>query len=125
MNLICLLLGHRWRWVRCTRCSAWRSIKSTDATKPTHRVHMLKIWPQYHDAVDAGEKLFELRKADRDYSVGDHLILCGWHPMAQKYTGRRTTCLITYVLPGGQFGLAPDHVILGIRPLHRTSTAVA
>lgn len=126
MNLLCYIIGHRWRWMRCERCDAWRVTPSTVATpKPTQRVHTLKIWPQYYAAVSDGSKPFELRRADREYSVGDHAILAEWDPMVPAYTGRRTTALITYILPGGQWGLAADHVILGIRPLHSTGgTAV-
>lgn len=126
MSLLCLLLGHRWRWVRCTRCGAWRHQPATIAqVQATRQVHVLKCWPQFLEAVDSGVKPFELRRNDRPYRVGDHIILRGWDPMRQAYTGKRTTVLITYVLPGGQFGLADDHCILGIRPLHRTSTSTA
>lgn len=122
MNPACLLLGHRWRWMRCERCGEWRTAPSAvGMPPPTLRVHALKIWPEYYRAVAAGLKTFELRKADRPYQVGDHLILCCWDPMEQRYTGPRTTCQVTYVLPGGNgFGLAEGWCILGIKPLHST-----
>lgn len=126
MNLLCLAFGHRWRWMRCERCGTWRTAPSAVAMpKPTRRVHQLKVWPQYYSAVAVGAKTFEVRKADRDYGVGDHLILCAWEPMHQRYTGQRTTCIITYVLPGGQFGIEAGYCILGIKPLHSTKAAGA
>ena len=38
-------------------------------------VHELKILPEYFEAVDSLHKQFELRKNDRDYKVGDFLLL--------------------------------------------------
>lgn len=122
MNLACLLFGHRWRWMRCDRCGTWRTVPSAVAMpKPTARVHAVKCWPQYYKAVATGDKTFEVRKADRNYRVGDHIILCCWDPLQQCYTGPRTTCQITYVLAGGSFGLAEGWCILGIKPLHSTN----
>lgn len=121
MNIACLLFGHRWRWMRCERCDAWRTAPSAVAMpKPTRQVHALKCWPAYYHAVAAGEKTFELRKADRPYQVGDHLILSAWDPAEQRYLGPRTTCQITYVLHGGTFGLAEGWCVLAIKPLHST-----
>ncbi|HQY04139.1 MAG: DUF3850 domain-containing protein [Flavobacteriales bacterium] len=88
---------------------------------PTRRVHALKCWPEYYAAVASGAKTFEVRKHDHAFAVGDHLILSSWHPLEQRYLGPRTTCLITYVLAGGSFGIAPDYCVLGIKPLHSTS----
>ena len=38
-------------------------------------VHDLKILPQYFQSVSSGEKTFEIRFNDRQFSVGDTLIL--------------------------------------------------
>ena len=37
--------------------------------------HDLKIWPEFFDAVASGAKPFDLRKNDRNYHVGDTLLL--------------------------------------------------
>ena len=37
------------------------------------KTHELKIFPRWFDDVKSGKKRFELRKADRDYEVGDSL----------------------------------------------------
>lgn len=42
------------------------------------KIHELKILPEYFDAVISGRKRFEIRKNDRDYKVGDQLILKEW-----------------------------------------------
>lgn len=85
--------------------------------------HELKILPKYFDVVRRGEKPFEVRKNDRTFAVGDTLILHEFGtqtlgnvpPKLGIYTGRRTEKIVTYIMPGGQWGVAADHVVLGIR----------
>lgn len=66
--------------------------------------HELKVWPEFFGALERGEKLFELRKDDRDFEVGDWLKLREWKPAdianAQPagYTGARVLRQIAYVL---------------------------
>ncbi len=38
-------------------------------------IHELKTWSAYFNEVFMGHKTFEVRKADRDFKVGDKLIL--------------------------------------------------
>lgn len=42
--------------------------------------HVLKVWPDPYWATHSGEKTAEFRKDDRDYQVGDTLILQPWSP---------------------------------------------
>ena len=75
--------------------------------------HNLKILPKYFEAVKSGEKTFELRKADRDYKVGDWLHLREWNG---EYTGRYCYRKIKYIYKGtGEYGLAEGYWILGIK----------
>lgn len=107
--------------MRCMRCDAWRTAPNAiGAPKPTKRVHSLKVWPKYYAAVAAGEMTFVVLENARGYRAGDHIILEEWHQADQKYTGRRTTTLITFILPGGQHGIAEGYAVLAIRPLHST-----
>jgi hypothetical protein len=88
--------------------------------KTTKRCHMLKSWPEYFDAVQRGEKTFEVRRADRDFRVGDVLCLQRWEPDREDYTRDGSgypateTVRVSYVLPGGQFGIEPGFVVMGV-----------
>lgn len=42
--------------------------------------HELKIHPQFLSRIASGQKTFEIRKNDRDYQVGDTLILMEYDP---------------------------------------------
>ena len=75
--------------------------------------HELKILPQWFNDVESGKKTFELRENDREYKVGDKLMLREWD--GEKFTGRQTTRLISYIYHGdGSFGLSEGYCILGI-----------
>lgn len=39
------------------------------------RIHELKCYSEYFSRIQSGQKTFEIRKNDRDYQVGDILIL--------------------------------------------------
>ena len=65
--------------------------------------------------------MFEIRKNDRDYQLGDFLYLQEYDPGSRRYTGREQTAEVTYVLQGGQFGIEEGYVIMGIKRLQRAS----
>jgi hypothetical protein len=75
--------------------------------------HQLKAWPKYFSAVARGEKPFEVRKNDREFAVGDRLILQEFRP-GFGFTGAECVRDVTYVLPGGQFGLSEGFVVMGL-----------
>jgi hypothetical protein len=80
-----------------------------------NQTHALKVWPQFWDDLEAERKTFEIRRDDRGgFHVGDILFLYEWDPVTEKYTGRQTSRVITYVLTGGQFGLAEGYVAMAI-----------
>ena len=87
------------------------------------KIHVLKTWPVYFDAVQKGEKTFEIRKDDRNFEVGDTIHLKEYrdygYPMVATvgYSGREMKRVITYIMRGGQFGLEEGYVILGIKKL--------
>lgn len=85
-------------------------------------IHQVKCWPAYFQRVVSGEKPFEIRRDDRGYQRGDILLLAEWDPEgspmgAGRYTGAEHRAEITWILTGGQFGLEPGYVAMGLRPL--------
>lgn len=83
------------------------------------RFHELKVWPEFYEAIREGVKTFEIRKDDRGFRIGDELYLREWCPKKQNYTGARSRRWITYILKGGQFGLEPGYVALGLSLKHK------
>lgn len=47
-----------------------------------------KIWPEFFEKIQSGEKKFELRLADFDLNEGDILVLKEWDPEKEEFTGR-------------------------------------
>lgn len=60
-------------------------------------VHQLKTWPSFFAAVWDGSKQFELRKKDRDYKVGDLLVLREYDPDTHAYSGRSVVAEISFL----------------------------
>lgn len=77
--------------------------------------HVLKTWPEYFEAVRRGQKTFEGRKNDRNFQVGDTVILHKTNEDGTQYTyiGKDGKPCIEYdlrfeigfILHGGQFGI--------------------
>lgn len=81
--------------------------------------HRLKTWIEYYQRVCQGDKTFEVRKNDRDFQVGDTLILEEWDQRNEGPTGHATSFEITYLLPGGQFGIEAGFCVMGIKGVGR------
>ena len=75
--------------------------------------HVLKIYPKYFDDILEGNKNFEIRKNDRDFRVGDYIILREWDNI--HYSGRQIRAKITYMLDDKFIGLADGYVAMGIK----------
>lgn len=86
-------------------------------------IHELKTWPGFFNDVLIGTKTFEVRMDDRNFQVGDVLILCGWDPVREIFTGMRCSRAVTYKLPGGQFGIQPGYCVLGLEPKPQPQSA--
>jgi Domain of unknown function (DUF3850) len=90
--------------------------------------HTLKTLPDYWDAIDRGEKTFEVRRDDRGFQKGDvlrllRLVKIGSGPHAGVWVEEKSDDgyyvelhrKISYVLTGGQFGIEPGYVVLGLK----------
>lgn len=84
------------------------------------RVHELKTWPEYWDAVRSGRKTFEVRRNDRGFRLGDILELVRWCPhcgfASPAADGvRMLRRRVIYIFDGGSLGVEPGFVLMGIR----------
>ncbi len=75
--------------------------------------HSLKTSPEYFNAVVDGSKNFEVRKNDRNFQVGDSLILKEWD--GSEYTGRIIKKEITYILDHTSGYVLEGYVVMGIK----------
>jgi len=94
-------------------------------------LHELKIASAYYDAVLRDYKTFEVRRDDRDFKVGDTLILIevedvahlvdGVPTIVAEPTGRkRISAEVQYILRHEDFpvGICKGYCILGLRNVH-------
>lgn len=89
-------------------------------------IHRLKTLPQYWDAVQRGEKTFEVRRDDRGFQKGDEVHLQRLDPLFPRKldlepgTARARDPLkrrIKYILTGGQFGIEAGYVVMALEEL--------
>lgn len=73
--------------------------------------HEMKCWPSFFAALADGRKRHEVRKWDRDYAVGDALLIEEYEPdtalaeyAGTHYSGRRIDARVTFLSTIG----APD-----------------
>lgn len=76
------------------------------------KVHNLKIKPQYFKDVVSGIKTFEVRKNDRNFKVGDLMVLETYDN--EKFTGSFVNTEITYMLDDPKY-CKKGYVILGFK----------
>lgn len=74
------------------------------------REHHLKIYNKYFDAVVDGSKTFEIRENDRNFQVGDVLVLIEIDE-TRKATGNSIVKEVTYLT---NFMQRENYVVLGI-----------
>ena len=80
-------------------------------------IHELKTEQPIFDDVFYNRKEFEVRKNDRNFKIGDRLKLVEF-----PFSGRQKFVLkeIKYILKGGNFGLADDYVVLGLKEVPKS-----
>lgn len=86
-------------------------------------IHELKILPIHFTPIKQGDKKAEVRKNDRNFRIGDELLLKEfipkdyWDPEDPKeseYSGEILHRKITHILNGGKFGIAKGYVVLSL-----------
>lgn len=80
--------------------------------------HELKCWPQFFNATWMGKKYFEIRQADRDFKVGDEIVLREYNSiLPNPYESNRTIGgVITYLT---DFEQKPGFLVIGFREVCR------
>lgn len=67
-----------------------------------NQCHEIKVWPPYFQQTADGNKTWELRVDDRDYHVGDILVMKEWVPAITSYTGRVIEARVTYIVKSSE-----------------------
>lgn len=75
-------------------------------------IHELKIIPEYYNDIISGRKTFEVRFNDRNYQVGDVLVLREYED--GEYTGRAIERKVIYILDETSGYVLKDHVIMSL-----------
>lgn len=79
-------------------------------------IHELKCWPQYFRDVIRGIKTFEIRLNDRNFKIGDQLILREYGMLYNEYTGESLTVEVMYILLDDKLhGLEEGYCIMSIK----------
>lgn len=93
------------------------AVTAAPDTRPP-AVHELKTWESYFHALISGDKMFELRKDDRGFRVGDTLYLRETKYGTGEYTGREVWRKIGYILRcEPDLGLMEGYAILSLEYL--------
>ncbi len=89
--------------------------------------HDLKSWPDFFEAFLDGSKLHDMRDIrDREFKIGQTVLLREWNPDGSGYTGRDLFMIITYITdkncPCALSSMALDKstAILSLRKLDAT-----
>jgi len=95
-------------------------------TRP-RKTHELKEWPEFFAHTLSGRKKFQLRKNDRDFRVGDELLIKEYDPKAEYgspadntapvgHTGRATLLRVDYIMDAvqvdGFIGMNDNFIIM-------------
>lgn len=80
------------------------------------QVHRLKTETKFFKDVKSGIKQFDVRKNDRDFQIGDTLILEEFDPTSGTYKPGWIPKLITYKLDDSRF-VKEGFVILGMQDI--------
>lgn len=79
-------------------------------------IHELKTWKPIFQDMKNGNKAFDIRKNDRNFQVGDELILNEWDSDKEEYTGDHIHALVTWILPSNNpFHNLEDKIIMSLK----------
>ncbi len=74
--------------------------------------HFLKSTTRHFQDVVAGRKTMEARKADRDFYIGECILLQEYCHHTQRYSGKEQLIKITDITEGAEYGIMPGYVMI-------------
>lgn len=84
------------------------------------KLHHLKCVDPYFTDVWEGRKTFEIRRNDRDYQIGDVVILQRYDPRLSTWLSGVIVAKVGYVLEHAEaFGVAKGYVVLSLYGITR------
>lgn len=84
----------------------------TTAEKRDPIFHELKSHKFFFKYFLTDIKCYEIRKKDRDYQIGDVLILKEYDPEKNDYTGRMCTREIVYIITGQEHSIGEGLIMM-------------
>lgn len=63
----------------------------------TNKIHILKSWTKFFRPISVGIRTHELRRNDRDFKVGDTIVLCEFDEISNLYSGEQCTVKVTSI----------------------------
>jgi hypothetical protein len=88
--------------------------------------HVLKTVATAWDAVESGQKRFEVRRNDRFFQSGDVVVLRrlddnGYYSIGKegRFSTKDLKFKIGWILQGGQFGIEPGFIVFQLEELER------
>lgn len=84
-------------------------------------LHELKSWPAFFGPLSTGARTHELRRNDRDFRVGDQLLLKEYRPDEGEFSGAKLLLDVTSITSAqvpcavSAEGLHQDFCILSVR----------
>jgi len=81
------------------------------------QIHFLKTHQQVYIEMELGKKLFEIRKNDRDFRVGDYLVLQETREIDDMYTENEMIVSVSFILAGDlaeRYGLKDGYCAMSI-----------
>jgi hypothetical protein len=86
--------------VHVKRWQAWTYNPKLDGGIKLSKHHQVKSWPDFYEPILDGRKKFDLRQQDRNYATGDTIEFLEYDDRLGRYTGRKMTKIITFVMEG-------------------------
>lgn len=92
-------------------------------------IHNMKSWPRFFEAIVNGEKKHDIRSKDRDFKIGDTVVLHEFDPFTGQFSGRKVECRISYITSNdtpcalSSVVLDRDYCVLSLEPVKVPSMA--